>query len=196
MTSTPISGTSEVIPPEPEADPVGLLRFQDGAATADQITLTTFGMALPPEGNQYQAWLIRDDGEQRVSIGIIQFDSENKSTLTFVDPEGKNLIGLYHSLEVTLESNPDNSPNPSNEIAFSAALPAEGFMHVRHLLSSYYDTPDEVGFIIGLDATTKLVSDSANEMLTAFEAGDRASVLAQAETMLNVSWHPKPDHKD
>jgi len=197
MTSAPISGTSEVIPPEPEADPVGLLRFQDGAATADQITLTTFGMALPPEGNQYQAWLVRDDGEQRVSIGIIQFDPENKSTLTFVDPEGKNLIGLYHSLEITVEPNPDNSPNPSNSIAFSAALPEEGFMHVRHLLSSYYDTPNEIGFIIGLDATTKLVSDSANEMLTAFEAGDRADVLTQAETMLNVIVGTQSsDHKD
>jgi len=198
MTSAPVTGTSEVIPPaQPEADPVGLLRFQDGAATADQITLTTFGMALPPEGSQYQAWVIRDDGEQRVSVGIIQFDPENKSTLTFVDPEGKNLIGLYHSLEITLEPNPDNSPNPSNVVAFSAALPEEGFMHVRHLLSSYYDTPNEIGFIIGLDAATKSVSDSANEMLTAFETGDRAGVLAQAETILNVIVGTQsPDHKD
>ncbi len=180
-----------------QAEPVGLLRFQNGTAPADQITLTTSGMALPPEGSQYQVWLIEDNGEQRVSIGIITFDQEQKGTLTFVDSEGRNLIGLYHSMEITLEPNPDNSPNPSTTVAFSAALPAEGFMHVRHLLFSYYNTPDEVGFINGLDATTLLINDIGNEMLTAFEAGDKVRVRAQAEKMLNtIAGVKSPEHKD
>jgi len=181
----------------PQAEPVGLLRFQNGTAPADQVTLTIFDMTLPPEGSQYQAWLIRDDGEQRVSIGIINFDQENKGSLTFVDPEGKNLIGLYHSVEITLEPNPDNSPNPSTTVAFSATLPVNGFMHVRHLLFSYYNTPDEVGFINGLDTTTLLINDMGNEMLTAFEAGDKAGVRSQAEKMLNTILGVKSaDHKD
>ncbi len=193
ITGAPTSDSAVIPPP----DPIGLLRFQDGTALADQITLTTSGMALPTEGSQYEAWLIQDDGEQRVSIGILQFDTENKSTLSFVDPAGKNLIGLYHSLEITLESNPDNSPNPSTSIAFSATLPAGGYTHVRHLLSSYDDTPGEVGFLIGLDATTKLISDSANGMLLAFETGDRAGVGVQAETMLNaISGDQSSDYQD
>ena len=192
---SPTHSTSEVV--APQADPVGLLRFQDGTAIADQVTLTTFDMALPPEGSQYEAWLIRDDGERRISIGFIAFDQDNKGTLSFVDPEGNNLIGIYQTLEITTEPNPDNSPNPSNTIAFSATLPTDGLMHVRHLLFSYYNTPDEVGFITGLDATTLMLSDSANEMLSAFEAGDTTSVKLQAEKMLNIiSGARSPDNKD
>jgi len=192
MTSAP---TSAVLPPQ--AEPIGLLRFQDGTAIADQVTLTTFDMALPAEGSQYEAWLIRDDSERRISIGFITFDQDNKGALTFVDPEGNNLIGIYSTLEITTESNPDNSPNPSNTIAFSTTLPTDGLMHVRHLLFSYYNTPDEVGFITGLDASTILISDSANAMLSAFEAGDQAEVRLQAEKMLNIiSGARSPDRKD
>jgi len=194
-TATDPAVTAPVV--APQAEPVGLLRFQDGTAPADQVTLTTVDMALPPEGSQYQVWLIEDNGEQRVSIGIITFDQQQKGTLTFVDSEGRNLIGLYHSMEITLEPNPDNSPNPSTTIAFSAALPAEGFMHVRHLLFSYYNTPDEVGFINGLDTTTLLINDIGNEMLKAFEAGDKTNVRSQAEKMLNtIAGVKSPEHKD
>lgn len=194
-TGTSTHSTSEVV--APQADPVGLLRFQDGTAIADQVTLTTFDMALPPEGSQYEAWLIRDDGERRISIGFIAFDQANKGTLSFVDPEGNNLIGVYQTLEITTEPNPDNSPNPSNTVAFSATLPTDGLMHVRHLLFSYYNTPDEVGFITGLDTTTLMVSDSASAMLSAFEAGDTSGVRLQAEKMLNIiSGARSPDNKD
>jgi serine/threonine protein kinase len=195
QTSAPASEVPEVIPPQ--AEPVGLLRFQDGAAIADKVTLTTFDMALPPQDSQYEAWLIQDDNEQRVSIGVIVFDENQNGNLVFVDPAGRNLIGLYHSLEITTEPNPDNSPNPANTIAFTSLLPADGLMHVRHLLFAYYNTPDEVGFIIGLDATTKILNDSANDMLTALEAGDQTTVRAQAEKMLNIiSGIKSPDRKD
>ena len=192
MTSAP---TSAVLPPQTE--PIGLLRFQDGTATADQVTLTTFDIPLPSEGSQYEAWLIRDDGERRISIGVITFDQDNKGSLTFVDPEGNNLIGIYRTLEITAEPNPDNSPNPSNTIAFSTILPTDGLTHVRHLLFSYYNTPDEVGFITGLDASTILMNDSANALLSAFEAGDQAEVRLQAEKMLNIILGARsPDRKD
>jgi tRNA A-37 threonylcarbamoyl transferase component Bud32 len=195
MTNAPTSDSSEVV--APLADPVGLLRFQDGTAPADQVTLTTFGMALPPEGSQYEAWLIQDDAEQRVSIGIIQFDAENKSTLSFVDPTGRNLIGLYHSLEITLESNPDNSPNPASTVAFSATLPQAGYIHVRHLLFEFNSNPNQIGFIHGLDASTRLLNDAANAMLTSLQAGDNAGVRLEAEKMLNIiSGTQSPEYKD
>jgi serine/threonine protein kinase len=195
MTSAPTSDSAEVV--APLAEPVGLLRFQDGTAPADQVTLTTFGMALPPKGSQYEAWLIQDDGEQRVSIGIIQFDTENKSTLSFVDPTGRNLIGLYHSLEITLESNPDNSPNPASTVAFSANLPQAGYIHVRHLLFEFNSNPNQTGFIQGLDANTKLLNDSANGLLVSLQAGDDTGIRLEAEKMLNIiAGIQSPEYKD
>ena len=181
----------------PAAVSIGLLRFQDATAHADQVTLTTSGMALPPEGSQYEAWLIQDDGEQRISIGNIQFDADNRGTLTYVDSQGANLISLYHALEITIEPNPDNNPIPSNEIAFASVLPRSGYLHVRHLLAAFSGNPNEIGFIHGLDAETKSINDSAVAMLASLEAGDEAAVLLQAEQMLNMLvGDQSPDHKD
>jgi hypothetical protein len=175
---------------------VGLLRFQDGTAIADQVTISTASMPLPSEGSQYEAWLIEDEGEQRISIGVITFDQENNGSLLFVDSTGENLIGKYHALEITVEPN-DNNPINSSDIAFSFTLPRNGFTHVRHLLFSYGATPNQVSLIHGLDATTAIINQSAEEMLTAFESGDEAGVRLRAEEMMNaIVGNLDSNHKD
>jgi serine/threonine protein kinase len=177
--------------------PIGLLRFQDGTAPSDQVTLSTSSMPLPPEGTQYEVWLIQDDAEQRISIGTIAFDAEKKGSLSFVDGGGRNLIGTYSALEITIEPN-DGNPNSSNNIAFSVRLPESGLTHVRHLLSSFSATPNQIGFIRGLDADTKLLTDLSVQMLSALETANEADMLLQAERMLNLIVGNKSitDYKD
>jgi tRNA A-37 threonylcarbamoyl transferase component Bud32 len=165
---------------------VGRLRFQDGTAPADQVTISTSSLEAPPQGSQYEAWLIQDDGEQRISIGIIAFDQQNQGSLAFVDGDGQNLLGKYRTLEITREPDPDPSPNSSNDVAFSANLPPDGLTHVRHLLVAFNATPEKVGFIHGLDADTLLLNESAQQMLASFEARDEAGLDLHAERMLNV----------
>jgi serine/threonine protein kinase len=174
------------IVPVESASPVGVLRFQDGTAPADTITISTEGMPLPLEGSQFEAWLIEDDGEQRISIETLTFDPFNKGSLTYVDAEGRNLLGRYSGLEITTEPDPDSNPNSSNDIAYSVRLPEDGLTHVRHLLFSFSATPEQIGFIRGLDTDTQLLAESASQMLTAFEAGNDAEVTLQAERMLNM----------
>jgi hypothetical protein len=152
---------------------------------------------LPPQGNQYEAWLIADDGETLLSLGIVQFDAENRASLTFVDPSGRNLITFYHGMQITVEPDGDSNPNPSNDVAFSTILPPSGFMHVRHLLSAFDATPDQTPFVRGLEADTALLNNLAQGMLTSFESGDEESVRLQAEQMLNlILGVQSPDHKD
>ena len=170
----------------PVGEEVGLLRFQDATAYSDRVTISTSNMEPPAEGSQYEAWLIQDDGEQRISIGIIAFDEQNKGSLTFVDPQGRNLIGKYRALEITREPDPDPSTNSSNEVAFSASLPPEGLKHVRHLVFSFDATPEKIGFIHGLAADTILLDELAGQMLTSLETRDEAGMRLQAERMLNL----------
>ncbi|HLO31465.1 MAG TPA: protein kinase [Anaerolineales bacterium] len=165
---------------------VGLLRFQDGTAPGDQVTISTSSLKPPPQGSQYEAWLIQDDGEQRINIGVITFDQQNQGSLTFVAGDGQNLVGKYRRLEITREPDPDPSPNASNEVAFSGSLPPGGLTHVRHLLFSFNATPGKVGFLRGLEADTLLLNESAQQMLAAFEAGDETGLDRHAEEMLNV----------
>ncbi|MEW6406749.1 MAG: protein kinase, partial [Chloroflexota bacterium] len=99
------------IPPVIENAPVGTLRFQDGAARADQVTISA-NLDDPGEGSQYEAWLIDDSGEQRRSIGVLAGENGTFS-LTYVDEQSRNLLGEYSHMEITLEPNPDDSPNSS-----------------------------------------------------------------------------------
>ena len=170
----------------PDNTAVGLLRFQDGTAPGDQVTISTSSLEAPPQGSQYEAWLIQDDGEQRISMGVIAFDPQNQGSLAFVAGDGQNLVGTYRTLEITREPDPDPSPNSSNEVAFSGILPPGGLTHVRHLLFSFSATPGKIGFIHGLDADTLLLNESAQQMLAAFEAGDEAGLGLHAERMLNM----------
>jgi len=170
----------------PEAEPIGLFRFQDGTAPADQITFSSSNMPAPPAGSQYQAWLIGNDAETRLSMGMIQFDSEGRATLTFVDNNGQNLTTQYQGVEITLEPDPDNSPNPSNDVAFSATLPPGGYTHVKHLLSAFPSTPNQTALIRGLLTDSELVQDMGQKMLTSYEAGDEEGTKLQAEKILNL----------
>jgi len=194
------SNTSASVPINtlpPEVASVGLLRFQDGSAQADQVTFSSSNLPIPPQGSQYEAWLIEDDGESRFSIGVIQFNDDNRATLTFVDDRGRNLIGSYHGLELTLEPEGDTNPNPSNEIAFFAMVPPGGYTHVRHLLASFPSNPNGVGFVHGLRSDTTLLNDIAKEMLVSFEANDDTTVRLQAEQMLNlIVGNQSQDYKD
>ena len=107
------------------------------------------------------------------------------------------MIGKYQALEVTVEPNPDNNTTPSNKVAFSVILPRNGFTHVKHLLFSYGPTPNQVGLIHGLDTNSELINQSAEGMLTAFEAGDEAGVRLRGEEMLNaIIGNQSDDHKD
>ena len=194
---TPGGNVDPGIVPLTDSEPVGVLRFQDGTAPADQITLSTSSLPLPPDGNQYEAWLIEDDGEQRVSLGRLNFDSQGRGSLTFVDPQGRNLLGMYQGLEITVEPDPDNNPIPSNIVASSASLPTGGFTHVRHLLYSFNATPDQVGFVHGLNTNTRLLQQIAQLMLDSYQSGNEALVRSQAEGMVNVIVGVQSqDHKD
>jgi tRNA A-37 threonylcarbamoyl transferase component Bud32 len=194
----PTTAVDEVVEPAAaESEPVGLLRFQDGSAEADQVTFNSGNLPPPPQESHYEAWLMDDDGESLFSIGVIQFDAENRASLTFVEGTGRNLLTFYHGLQITIEPSPDNNPNPSNDVAFSATLPTEGFSHVRHLLSAFPSTPDQTPFVRGLIRDTDLLNDLAQDMLAAFEAGDEETVRLRAEEMLNlILGVQSPDHRD
>jgi serine/threonine protein kinase len=166
--------------------PVGVLRFQDGTAPADQVTLTTSSVPLASSGSQYEAWLISDDGEQRVSIGLLHIDDKEHGSLSYVDPQGRNLIGMYHGMEITVEPKPDGNPIPSENVAYAVTLPTAGFMHVRHLLYQFPGTPNQTGFIHGLMADTALVNTLAQDLLATYQAKDEAKVRSLSEGMLNI----------
>lgn len=174
---------------------IALLRFQDGAAIADQVTVSGFELPAPPQGSQYEAWLV--GGEDRRSLGVLSLDSAGAGKLTFVDSRGRNLLELYDGIEITVEPDPDTNPGPSGTLAYSLTLPPDGLLHVRHLLVSFGKAPNGMALIQGLRTDSKLLDEAAQEMLAAYQNGDPAAVRRQAESMLNLLvGSQSPDYKD
>lgn len=183
ITATP--GAPQQAPLDRPA-PVGRLRFEDVAAALDGATVSVEGIEPPPQGNQYEVWLIGDGGEARRSLGILDLDEAGNGSVSFVDGESRNLLSLFDRMEITLEPSPDPSPNPSGRVAFSSAIPPSSLVHVRHVLVSIGNTPGQVGLVHGLWKDAALIDQYANEMLAAFDAGDEATARSKAEAVFNL----------
>ena len=163
---------------------VGVMRFQDVAASLDGVTVKVSGMPVPESGSHYEVWLTQ--GENRRSLGVLEVDANGEGALSFVDGQSRNLFGRFDRMEITAEPSPDPSPNSSGEILFSSGISADSLAHVRHLLVSIPNTPGQVGLIHGLMTDAQLVDEYANAMLAAFDAGDEAATRANAEAVVNL----------
>lgn len=175
MISGPVSG---------KLDSRGLLRFFDLSGILDEVILTTDGLRPAPAGSQYEAWLV--GGETRRSLGILSPDANGKTELDFLDEQGRNLLVRYDHLEITLEDNPDQSPNPSGKVAYSSGIPPMALTHIRHLLVAYDDTPKQTGLVIGLMADVSLLDTSAAALVEAYDKRDAAEVRKNAEAINNL----------
>ena len=164
---------------------VGVLRFQDGTAIADKITVNA-KLASPPESTQYEVWLIDNSGEQSRSIGILAADENGTYSLTFVDSQSRNLLADYSRMEITVEPSPDNNPNPSGEVAYSSGIPRGALAHIRHLMVATDETPNKIGMIDGLRNNATLINQSAEAMLAAYTGNQPQDIRNNAEALINL----------
>jgi hypothetical protein len=167
-------------------DPIGVGRFQVGAAFVDKVTFSASLMPAPPAGSQYEIWLVSDSGEERRSAGYLTLDADGNGSTTLVDEQGRNLLATYGGLEITVEPAPDSNPNPAARSAYTTRLPNDGLIHVRHLLVSFKRAPNAIGLLDGLVADAELAGATAKDMLTLYESGDEVGTRSQAEELMNM----------
>lgn len=196
LATTPPALTEAALAPVQEAKDVGLMRFQDVASHLDGVIVSAKGMSSAPEGRQYEVWLVGTGGETRRSLGVLTLDAEGKGSIQFVDEQSRNTLSRYDRMEITSEPNPDPSPNPSNEVAFSSGIPMDSLIHIRHLLVSMPGTPNQIGLMHGLWNDTNLIDEYANAMLASYEAGDEAATRRNAEAVVNLIVGAQSDQYD
>ncbi len=162
----------------------GRVRFFNLNGFLDEVILTATGIEPAPDGFQYEAWLA--GAEVRRSLGVLALDAAGNAGITFVDDKGGNLLTRYNRMEITLEPNPDSSPNPSGNVAYSSGIPPMALDHVRHLLVAYADTPNQTGMLVGQAQAARLLNEHAAAMLGAYERKKAAEVRKNAEAMVNI----------
>jgi serine/threonine-protein kinase len=188
--------TPMAMPMPVEGNSVGVLRFQDGTAALDQITISA-ALAAPEPGTQYEAWLVGDSGEQRRSLGTLAPNAAGQYVLTYVDSQSRNMLDGFSRMEVTVEPNPDDSPNPTGQVAYSSGIPSGTLMHIRHLLVAIDENPNHIGMVVGLVNDARLVKASTDALLSASSAGDAAAAHLNAEQVVNlIVGKQDPNYKD
>ncbi len=190
-----LTATATEITPTPPPIPVGVIHFQDGNAVLDQASLRALTMTGPPNGSHYEVWI--SGGREWHSLGILLLDQGGAGELVSKDAAGSNLVSLYDQVYITVELNSDLDPNPSDMVAYYSALPAEGLIHLRHLLVSSTETPNNISLIQGLNTDIESVDKSVREMQSAYQKGNETSTRQSAEAILNLlSGNLSENHKD
>ncbi len=187
-TSEPVTAPTGHLIPATGPDlpgPAGVLRFQNGTSAMDQITISA-ELAPLPERTQYEAWLIDDDHELSRSLGILTKNDSGKFSLTFIDPQSQNLLGRFNRMEITLEPDPDDSPNSSRNVLYSSSIAPGSLDHIRHLMVGTDETPGQIAVTAGLLDNISLLKGAADAMWEASQAGDRAGMQSKAEEIVNL----------
>ncbi len=85
-----------------------------------------------------------------------------------------------------MEPNPDNSPNPSGQVAYSSGIPRAAVTHIRHLMVTTEESPNQIGMIDGIRINATLIDQSGEAMLAAYESGNQIDVRSNAEALVNL----------
>ncbi len=172
------------IPPAPD-QLVGQVTFFDFNIVMDKVIISINGLPPPREGAHYEAWFLSQGGETRRNLGEVRFTGESGS-LTYIEPEGWNLLGLYDQVEVTLE--PDEKSNPeesSGEVVASMTFPPVALNHTRHVLVAFASAPEGTALIQGLWYGVDSMDTSILELKDAFAEGDEATLRLKTEEIIN-----------
>ena len=167
----------------------GQVSFLDSPNTAlgvtDALKITATGLSNPPDGSQYDAWLIDTADEQILPLGSLSKSDPTTFALSFPNanaPSHTNLIGAGNKIEVTQEQG--NVPVPSGKVLLTATFPPLAFLHIRHLLFQFPTTPGNIALLTGLVNETQKVDALA--LLLQNSSSNKASVACIAQTMVNV----------
>lgn len=172
-----------------------VIHFRDANAIADQAFLEVNRVPAPLSGNNYEVWLFNAD--ERISLGLLSLDASGKGSLSYTDDQGNNLVAMYDHAEITLEPEDDNRADPTSLVVFNFALPDDGVVNIRSLLSSFPAAPDKSALIQGLYADVQTINKLASEMGTSYTGGDEAAARQSAEGIMNlIVGVQSPSYKD
>lgn len=177
--------------PTPGASgPAGHLTFHDDQGRSDQARLDVTG--LPAAGTEIVAWLTATGGET-LRIGTLSPDASGAATLTYTDPQRRNLIAQFDGVLVTAEPHA-GAKQPDGTQLIAARLPAGALAPLRQLLVRGEGTPNGTAFASGLQEQAAVGADHGNLAKQAVTAGDMAATRLHLEHIVNIVEGSKGAH--
>jgi hypothetical protein len=117
--------------------PIGTAVIRDSSSgLSDSLVMDLSGLPSLSDTEAYEAWLVSDDGSDKLSLGVLAVSASGTASQTFTHATGMNLATGYSHFVITIEPVPDTDPMPSGVISHADMLPAEGLAHIRGLLDN------------------------------------------------------------
>jgi plastocyanin len=158
------------------------LAWRDQVLRNDAVIISISGLPAPEAGQGYAAWLSGKD--QSLALGKLSAGA-NTLALTYVSPTNENLLGAFERIYITRGPEATAATEIKN-VVLSGALPEKALIHIRHVLFSIGNTPNKIGFALGLRQEADELLRHAQFLKDAFDNGDFPLVKVHAEHLNNI----------
>jgi hypothetical protein len=144
----------------------------------------------PPSGSQYNAWIVDTQSESATGLGTLVQNKDG--TYTVKSTNHHNILSLGNRVIVTLEQG--TVTVPTGQVVLSATFPPKAFVHIKHLLVSFPDTPGKIGLLVGLvDQAQKL--SSASQLLQSISASQNTTAIqCAAQSIVDIAEGTQGTH--
>jgi len=137
----------------------------------------------PGAGSAYAAWLIGPG----VAAQLAGADfSQGTLSISFVDPQGRNLLAVYDQFAVSVEPSPDPAPDVPGTIRYVSQSPPEALLEIRRLDDLSNGDPTSQSIVQGLRSEAQTHDSHLGFALTAVNGGNLAAAKQHLEHTINV----------
>lgn len=195
--STAEVAASEEPTPVVEGSPTVDVSTPRGAAGfADAtVTVTLAGIAPPPEGSAYEAWLI-DAANPPLSLGVVQVADSNVSVV-YADPSGENLLATYSGFALSVEPASDSDPAMSSQVAYRGQLDETTIQQFRLMNDKTRGEPLKPTLLDALPAQAEQYDNHVNLAVGALTNSDLPGGKTHSEHVINIALgESSPDYRD
>jgi hypothetical protein len=128
--------------------------------------------------------MVDTQSEQPTSLGTLIKNQDG--TYTAKSTNGQhNILGLGNKVIVTLEQGTVSVP--TGQVLLSATFPPKAFVHIKHLLFSFPDTPGKIGLLVGLTDQSQKLS-SASQLLQSLSASQNSTAIqCAAQSIIDIA---------
>ena len=191
--NSPTKSNSQKNTAPPATTALGVVNFSDdqnGSGHSNVVNISVNNLSAPPAGSQYDAWLVNTESEQTITLGTLALKS-GSYTLKFADGS-TNLLGAGDKLEVTLENG--TATIPTGRILLSATFPPHAFVHIKHLLFSFPNTPGKIGLVVGAVGQAQELSSAAQLLQSIAPSNNGWAIQCAAQSIVDIAEGAQGPH--
>jgi hypothetical protein len=165
----------------------GVVSFSDsqnGSGHSNAVVVDVRGLTAPPSGSQYNAWIVDTQSEHSFALGTLMQNKDGTYSVKSAT-SSNNLLSRGNKVEITLEQG--TVTVPTGQVILSAIFPPNAFVHIKHLLVSFPNTPGKIGLLVGLIDQAQKLSSASQLLQSIATSGNTAAIQCAAQSIVDIA---------